>query len=101
MPPTQTNEIMRLRYVTDPLPDDVLVIGPSALYLHAAIDQDDTNWIVALKDLGPDVSVRTARPGEMDIPDTLPEREITRGWLKASHRAVDPERSKPWRPGIR
>jgi uncharacterized protein len=23
---------------------------------------------------------------------------LTRGWLKASHRAIDPRRSKPWRP---
>jgi predicted acyl esterase len=23
---------------------------------------------------------------------------LTRGWLKASHRALDPARSKPWRP---
>jgi len=98
MPPTQTNEIARLRYMSDPLPEDTLVIGPMALYLHAAIDQDDTNWIIVVKDVGPDVSVRTARPGEVDIPDDLSERELTRGWLKASHRAVDPERSKPWRP---
>jgi predicted acyl esterase len=28
----------------------------------------------------------------------LPERELTRGWLKASHRAVDPTRSLPGRP---
>ena len=89
MPPTQTNDVTRLRYMTDPLPEDILVIGPSALYLHAAIDQDDTNWIVILKDVGPDVSVRTARPGEVDVPKDLPERELTRGWLKASHRAVD------------
>ncbi len=98
MPPTQTNEIARLRYMSDPLPEDTLVIGPMALYLHAAIDQDDTNWIIVVKDVGPDVSVRTARPGEVDIPDDLAERELTRGWLKASHRAVDPERSTPWRP---
>ena len=98
MPPTQTNEIARLRYMTDPLPEDTLVIGPLALNLYAAIDQDDTNWIVILKDVGPDVSVHTARPGEVDIPTGLPERELTRGWLKASHRAIDPERSKPWRP---
>ena len=51
-----------------------------------------------LKDVGPDVSVHTARPGEVDIPAELSERELTRGWLKASHRAIDPERSKPWRP---
>ena len=28
----------------------------------------------------------------------MPEREVTRGWLKASHRAVDAARSKPGRP---
>ncbi len=98
MPPTQTNEIARLRYMTDPLPADTLVIGPIALYLHAAIDEDDTNWIVVLKDVGPDGSVRTARPGEVDVPKDLPERELTRGWLKASHRALDPQRSTPWKP---
>ena len=31
-------------------------------------------------------------------PTELFERELTRGWLKASYRAVDPERSKPGRP---
>ena len=28
----------------------------------------------------------------------LPEREMTRGWLKASHGALEPKRSKAWRP---
>jgi len=98
MPPTHTRKIQRLRYMTDPLPEDILLIGPSALYLHAAIDQEDTNWFIILKDVGPDVSVRTAKEGETEVPDDLPERELSRGWLKASHRALDPARSKPWRP---
>jgi len=101
MPPTQTATIQKLRYLTDPLPRDVLIAGPSVLVLYAAIDQDDTNWIVILKDVGPDVSVRTVREGERAIPQNLPERELTRGWLKASHRAVDPARSlpgQPWHP---
>jgi putative CocE/NonD family hydrolase len=98
MPPTQTNTIQRLRYVSDPLPDDLAIAGPSSLTLYAAIDQADTNWIVVLKDIGPDVSVQTAREGERAIPTDLPERELTRGWLKASHRAVDPVRSAPGRP---
>ena len=68
------------------------------LNLFAAIDQDDTNWIIILKDVGPDPSVRTAREGEREIPADLAERELTRGWLKASNRALDPERSKPWKP---
>jgi uncharacterized protein len=98
MPPTQTDTIQRLRYMTEPLSEDLLVIGPMALTLYASIDDDDTNWIVIVKDLGPDVSVRTAREGEMRVPGDLHERELSRGWLKASHRALDPRRSKPWKP---
>jgi predicted acyl esterase len=98
MPLTKTTKIERLRYMTDPLPADMTVVGPITLTLHAAIDADDTNWIVVLKDVGPDVSVRTAREGERDVPATLQERELTRGWLKASYRALDQERSKPWAP---
>ena len=98
MPPTQTNQIQKLRYLSEPLPHDVLVAGPSVLNLFAAIDQDDTNWIVILKDVGPDVSVMSVREGERELPKTLHEREVTRGWLKASNRALDQKRSKPWKP---
>jgi uncharacterized protein len=98
MPPTLTRKIAGLRYMTDPLPLDTLVAGPIALNLYAAIDQEDTNWIVSLKDVGPDVSVRTAREGETEVPKSLPERELTRGWLKASLREIDPNRSKPYSP---
>jgi predicted acyl esterase len=98
MPPTQTNVVQKLRYLSEPLPHDVLIAGPSVLNLYAEIDQDDTNWIVILRDVGPDVSVMSVREGERELPKSLPEREVTRGWLKASHRALDPKRSKPWKP---
>lgn len=98
MPLTQTNKVARLRYMTDPLPCDMMIAGPSELVLYADIDQEDTNWIAVLSDVGPDVSVQSAREGERDVPSDLPERELTRGWLKASHRAVDESRSKPGRP---
>ena len=99
MPPTQTNRIAKLRFLTDPLPHDLLVAGPSVLNLFAAIDQDDTNWIVILKDVGPG-SRRCERRAKANgkLPTDLPERELTRGWLKASNRALDPTRSKPWKP---
>jgi hypothetical protein len=42
--------------------------------------------------------VQSARPGEREVPEDLPERELTRGWLKASRRALNPGRSKPWKP---
>jgi predicted acyl esterase len=68
------------------------------LTLYASIDQDDTNFIVVLKDVGPDEFVPTARDGERGLTPNLIERELTRGWLKASHRAIDPQRSLPGRP---
>jgi len=98
MPLKKTMKVERLRYMTEPLPDDLLMVGPCVLKIFAALDQDDTNWIVALSDVGPDVSVRTQREGERDIPEGLPERELTRGWLKASLRELDPKMSKPWAP---
>jgi uncharacterized protein len=98
MPLRQTSRIEKLRYLSPPLPHDLQVVGPISLTLYAAIDQDDTNWIIIVKDVGPDVSVQTAREGERSIPADLPERELTRGWLKASYRALDEERSTPWEP---
>jgi uncharacterized protein len=98
MPLTKTMKVQTLRYMTAPLPEDVLIAGPISLTLYAALDEDDTNWIVTLKDVGPDVSVVTAREGERSVPSDLKERELTRGWLKASYRALDEERSKPWAP---
>jgi predicted acyl esterase len=98
MPLTHTAKVEKLRYMTDPLPQPLAVVGPISLTLYAAIDQQDTNWIIILKDVGPDVSVLTAREGERSVPTNLPERELTRGWLKASYRALDEKRSTPAEP---
>jgi predicted acyl esterase len=101
MPLKKTMKVEKLRYMTDPLPHDLTVAGPISLTLHAAIDKQDTNWIVVLKDVGPDVSVVTAREGERTVPADLKERELTRGWLKASYRALDEERSTPAEPFLK
>jgi uncharacterized protein len=98
MPLTQTKRVQSLRYMSERLPADLLIAGPAVLTLFAAIDQPDTNWIVVIKDIGPDPKVLSAREGEREIGASLPEREITRGWLKASNRALDLDRSKPWKP---
>ena len=58
------------------------ITGPIALCLYASIDQMDTNWIVALAEVAPDSR----------------ELEFSRGFLKASHRALDENRSSPWLP---
>jgi len=71
-----------LLYTTEALNQDTEVIGPIALYLYASISSDDADFIVKLKDVSPDGT----------------EFVLSRGWLKASHREIDPERSKPWQP---
>ena len=58
------------------------ITGPLVLKLFAISDQDDTDWFVFIKDEFPDGS----------------EKILTRGFLKASHRALDIEKSKSWRP---
>jgi hypothetical protein len=81
-PPIHTASIATVRYRTPPLSEPIEVTGPIALYLHAAIDQEDTNWIISLRDLAPDGSVH----------------ELTKGFLKSSHRKLDQHESKPWLP---
>ncbi|MGY1593834.1 CocE/NonD family hydrolase [Geodermatophilus sp. SYSU D00708] len=98
MPLTHTRKVTGLRYVSEPLSEPLLIAGPATLRLFAAIDQEDTTWIVSLKDIGPDPHVMTVREGERELRSDLPERELTRGWLKASNRALDPERSTEWKP---
>lgn len=72
----------RLVYRTDPFPDDLEITGPLALDLWAASSAVDTDWFVTVSDEAPDGRVR----------------DLTNGWLRASHRALDPDRSRPWQP---
>jgi predicted acyl esterase len=70
------------RFASSPFRRDTEITGPGALYLTASIDQPDTGWIVNLKDEAPDGTARI----------------VTKGWLRASHRALDPVRSTPHQP---
>jgi len=97
MPPTLTNKIQKLRYMTDPLSEDLTIAGPISATFWASIDDVDTNWFVVLKDLGPDVSDRTGREGEYEVPE-LHEKYLTKGMLKASMRELDEELSTPYKP---
>jgi uncharacterized protein len=81
-PLTVTNHIQSLAYLTAALPEDTEITGPMALHLFASISAPDTNWMVSVMDQFPDNS----------------EIELSRGWLKASHRALDPQKSRPYQP---
>jgi predicted acyl esterase len=81
-PLTVTTTVQLLTWTSSPMPEDTEVTGPAALYLHASIDTDDTNFIVKLYDLHPDGR----------------KTQLSTGWLKASQREVDEKKSTPWRP---
>lgn len=71
-----------LTYETEPVTEDLQVIGPIALYLNASITSGDGDFLVQVRDVGPEGDAFT----------------LSRGWLKASHREVDESKSEPWRP---
>lgn len=58
------------------------ITGPVALTMYAAVDATDATWIARLYDVAPDGSRTT----------------LGRGYLGASHRAVDENASEPYAP---
>ena len=72
----------RLAYLTEPMTKAIELTGPMALYLQAASSATDTDWLVLVADEAPDGKAR----------------ELCKGWLRASHRKIDPARSAPARP---
>lgn len=71
-----------LTYRTEQLAQDLEMTGYIALYLHASIDKDETNWMVDLMDVDPEGN------------KTL----VSNGNLAAEHRALDKAKSKPFLP---
>jgi hypothetical protein len=71
-----------LTWRTPALAQPLTLAGSGALHLVAASTASDTDWIAKLSDLAPDGS----------------EKIITAGFLRASHRRLDSQRSTPDRP---
>jgi hypothetical protein len=92
--PHNTRKI--LTFTSDPLPADTEVTGPLALHLWAASTSTDTQFIVKLMDLPPLTPEIEQAAKTLDVPP--PARQVTEGWLKASHRALDPDRSTEHSP---
>ena len=80
--------------LTDPLPHDLLVAGTERAQPFCGDRPGRHQLDHRPQGRRTDASVRTAREGEREIPTDLPERELTRGWLKASNRALDPDALK-------
>ena len=76
-----------LTFTTTPLMKDLEIAGPIKLVLFAASTGKDTDFFVKLSDQFPQGAEERAK--QLNPGFEL----VTRGWLRASHRALDPERS--------
>jgi uncharacterized protein len=87
-PLTVTDQVEILSWSTAPFEEPTELIGSGAAHLFAEIDQPDTNFILRLWDAAPNGS----------------RQLITTGYLKASHRELDEERTtegNPYHPHTR
>jgi len=81
-----------LTFTSAPLDADIEVTGPIVLKLYAASDQIDTRFIVKLADQHPQDAAARAKGMQ---PASV---NVSKGWLKASHRDKDAARSTDIRP---
>jgi putative CocE/NonD family hydrolase len=74
------------------LEEDLEVIGEIVLELYASSTNNDTDFIVKLSDQSPqpaDERKQGRQPASVNV---------TKGWLRASHRQRDESKSRPTRP---
>jgi predicted acyl esterase len=71
-----------LEYSSPRFVENTEVIGPAVLNLYASTTDREVFWFISLREVDPQGN----------------ERVLTRGWLRGTHREVDPGRSKPWQP---
>lgn len=81
-----------LTFTTPPFDAEMEITGPLVLELFASSDQTDTDFIVKLADQHP----QTADERKSGRPPAF--NNITKGWLKASHRRLDTAVSTAQRP---
>jgi uncharacterized protein len=74
------------------LQESMEITGPAAARLHVSSDTPDADVFLALRVFAPDASEVTFQ-GSND-----PRTPVGLGWLRASHRKLDPAKSLPYRP---
>jgi predicted acyl esterase len=76
-----------------PMPEDTEVTGPLVLNLWVSSTSEDMDIFATIRNIGPDGKDvwEIGQQGHDEVP-------VTKGWLRASHRKLDPERSLPYRP---
>jgi predicted acyl esterase len=81
-----------LTFRTPALPQPLEITGPGAARLFVSSSTEDADLFLVLRVFAPDGS-EVVFQGAQD-----PRTPVGQGWLRASHRKLDPARSLPWQP---
>ncbi|MGE5301746.1 MAG: CocE/NonD family hydrolase C-terminal non-catalytic domain-containing protein, partial [Alphaproteobacteria bacterium] len=81
-----------VRWMSPPLEHETELTGPMALKLYASSSTIDADLFVTVQAFSPDGR-------EVEFQGTVdPHTPLAQGWLRASHRKLDPKKSLPYRP---
>ncbi len=81
-----------LTFLTPPLAEEMEITGPVAAKLFVSSDTSDADIFLVLRVFDPQ-GKEVVFIGTND-----PRTPVGLGWLRASHRKLDPQRSRPYRP---
>ena len=81
-----------ITFMGEPLERETEITGPSAAKLLVSSSTEDADLFVVLRAFDPD-GEEVVFQGAID-----PHAPVAQGWLRASHRKLDPELSEPYRP---
>lgn len=79
-------------FMTPPLETETEITGPSAAKLFVSSSTTDADMFLIVRVFTPDLK-EIVFQGAID-----PHTPIAQGWLRASHRKLDPKLSEPYRP---
>jgi len=83
---------MGVAFETAPMAEDIEITGPIVLVLWVSSTSKDMDIFATIRNIGPD-GQDCWEVGQQGNP--VP---VAKGWLRASHRKLDPVRSLPYRP---
>jgi uncharacterized protein len=81
-----------ISFETPPMERDTEITGPLVLNLWVSSTSEDMDIFATLRNVGPDGK------DEWEVGQHGQPVPLTKGWLRASHRKLDPVRSLPYRP---
>jgi uncharacterized protein len=79
-------------FLSEPMPHDIEITGPSAAKLVVSSTTADADVFLVLRVFSADMKEAVFQ-GAID-----PHTPVAQGWLRASHRKLDPALTKPYRP---